>query len=195
MFHYTKLFRQGVQFTCGQKHSRNLKIRHMKHFEGVWHPKKVIKHDDSQQNIGVSADTSVYCLGAVLSLTDESWIERPVYIACKVLYASERKYSQIEKQGLAIGFSLKHFKPFLTLLHFTLHTNNRPLLKIFRFNDSVQSTTSARLRSWAILIGCFDNSIGYKKSAVNANAADCRVFQWNKTNQLISMFNSLKLST
>lgn len=102
--------------------------------------------------------------------TDVSGNERPVYYASRVLSSSEKNYSQIEKEGLAIVFALKHFQRFLSGRNFTLHTDHRPLFKIFGSNDAVPSTTLARLQRWAIFLGCFNYTIGYKKSAENANA-------------------------
>ncbi|MCP6768594.1 Ty3/Gypsy family RNase HI domain-containing protein, partial [Klebsiella pneumoniae] len=87
-----------------------------------------------------------------------------------VLSASEKNYSQIEKEGLTIIFALKQFQRYLSGRHFTLHTDHRPLIKIFGQHDAVPSTTSARLQRWAIFLGCFDYTIGYNKSADNANA-------------------------
>lgn len=47
------------------------------------------------------------------------------------LPASEKNYSQFEKEDFAIVFALKHFKRILSGRYFMLNTDHRILLKIF----------------------------------------------------------------
>lgn len=109
----------------------------------------------------MSADASPYGLGEVHA--DNRGIKRPVYFASIVLSSSETNYSQIEKEGLAIAFALKHFQIFLSGRHFTLNTDNRSVLKIFGQNNAVSLTILASLQRCAIFLSCFDFTIGYNK--------------------------------
>ena len=45
-----------------------------------------------------------------------------------MLSKAEKNYSQIEKEGLAIIFAVKEFHQFIYRRHFTVQTNNKPLL-------------------------------------------------------------------
>ena len=64
----------------------------------IYDPKKALKLD---------ADASKYGLGAVLSQIDKSGNEGPIEFISRTLSKSERNYSQIEKEALAIVWSIK----------------------------------------------------------------------------------------
>lgn len=97
------------------------------------------------------------------------------------------------KKGPAIVFALKHFQRFLLGKHFTLHTDHRKYLKIFGQNDSVLSTTKARLQRWAIFLSCFD----YKAKispATTQTPTDNLVIQSERPNDSIPKLPSSKSS-
>ena len=70
---------------------------------------------DPTANTIVSADASSYRLGGVLSTTQKQsngeW--QPVSFISRSLTPTEQKYSQIEKEALALTWACEHFAEFL----------------------------------------------------------------------------------
>ena len=57
--------------------------------------------------------------------------EKPVGFVSRTLTETERKYSQIEKEGLDCVFGVTRFHPYLFGHHFTLITDHKSLLALF----------------------------------------------------------------
>eukprot|EP00731_Ephydatia_muelleri_P000767 Em0001g767a len=57
--------------------------------------------------------------------------ERPIAYASRTLAPAEAKYSQIEKEGLAIIFGVKKFHQYLVGRSFTIYSDHKPLQYLF----------------------------------------------------------------
>ena len=62
----------------------------------------VFVHYDLSKEVIVACDTSPYGVGAVLSHREADGQEKPIAFASRSLAVAEKKYSQLEKEGLAI---------------------------------------------------------------------------------------------
>ena len=69
------------------------------------HSKSLLTHYDENKPL-IAGDTSSYGLGAVLSHRMYDGSELPVAYASRALSPAEKKYSQLEKEALAI-YSLR----------------------------------------------------------------------------------------
>ena len=80
---------------------------------------KVLAYFNKDARTQVIADASPVGLGAVLVQQQTDGNFRPVYYAAKSLTDVERRYSQTEKEALALVWACERFKLYLLGKHFT----------------------------------------------------------------------------
>ena len=89
----------------------------------------------------MAADASSYGLGSVLSQrqSDDSW--RPVCFASRSLTDVECRYAHTEKECLELTWACEKFVDFLVGflvgIHFTLHTDHKPLISLLSSNKAL----------------------------------------------------------
>lgn len=132
--------------------------------------KPVLAHYDHKLPIKLVVNSSSLALGAILSHIYSDRTERPVAYASKSLSEAECKFSQIEKEGLAIMFGIKHFHDYLYGRKFLLETDHKPLLYIFGDKKGIPIYATNRLQRWAYKLSSFDFEIKYVTSENNAAA-------------------------
>lgn len=130
----------------------------------------VLAHFDPSLPIGISCDASEVGVGAVLFHRYSDGSERPIANVSKTLTTTQRKYSQIQKEALAIIFALQKFHQFLYGRHFILVTDHKPLLALFGPNKGTPALAANRLARWALMLSQYDYSIEYRKTADHGNA-------------------------
>ena len=79
--------------------------------------------------------------------------ERPIAYASRSLSVAERKYSQLDKEALAIVHGVKHFHQYVYGRSFTILSDHKPLMYIFDETKSVLLMASARIQRWALTLG------------------------------------------
>ena len=127
-------------------------------------------HFDPSQKIVVHTDASPYGLGSVLSHVFENETERPVCFASRSLSKAERNYGHIEKEGLALVFSVKKFHHYLFGHKFTIYTDHKPLLGLFGENKGIPDRSAARIARWALMLSAYDYKLEYRQGSLNGNA-------------------------
>lgn len=130
----------------------------------------VLAHFDPSKPIGISCDASPTGLGVILFHRDENGFERQIASSSKLLSETERKYSQIEKEGLAIIHGVKKYYKYLCGRHFTLVTDHKPLLSIFGPKTNLPPLIATRLHHWCLFLSQFTYDVVYRKSADHGNA-------------------------
>jgi transposase InsO family protein len=89
---------------------------------------------DSNLDIKVSADSSSYGLGGVISQRETNgW--RPIAYASRSLTTTESRYAQIEKEALASTWICEKFRDFLIGKSFLLETDHKPLVSLLGQKD------------------------------------------------------------
>jgi len=110
----------------------------------------------------VIADAGPIGLGAVLVQwqNDE---RRVVYYASRSLSEVERRYSQTEKEALALVWACERFHVFLGGIEFSLVTDHKPLEVIY----GKRSKPSARIERWVLRLQQYNFKVVYRRGRDN----------------------------
>ncbi|CAC5391313.1 unnamed protein product [Mytilus coruscus] len=112
-------------------------------------------------------DASPVGLGAILSQKQSDGNFRPVTFASRTLTDVEQRYSQTEREALAVVWGCERFHLYLYGKEFILVTDHKPLEVIY----SPKSKPPARIERWAMRLQPYTFKVKYKPGP--QNAADC----------------------
>ena len=126
---------------------------------------KCMAYFDTQKETYVTLDASPVGVSAILSQkSTEQNDEKVVAYAGRALTDVEKRYSQTEKEALAIIWGVEHFHLYLYGNDFTLITDHKPLEVIY---GSRKSKPSARLERWVLRLQPYSFNVVYKPGANN----------------------------
>lgn len=146
------LRKQGVPFVWTQHHQTAFETL----LKCITSDNTVLRPYSLKEEVVVTTDASEHAIGGVLSQSD-----KPVICVSRSLSSAERNYSNVEREGLAIIWTLERLRQLLLGRSFKLITDHRPLLKIFGGN-SLPKVVSSRLTRWASRLQAFDYTVIYK---------------------------------
>lgn len=112
-----------------------------------------------EKKIRIQTDASGVGIGAVL-LQDNV----PIIFISRTLTDTEMRYSQLEKEFLAIVFALKRLSKYLIGLTFVLDTDNKAIVQLF---DKPIDKLSNRLQRWRLAVQHFNVELKFIKGADN----------------------------
>ena len=130
----------------------------------------VLVHYNPQLPLLVSCDASPYGIGAVMSHRMADGAERPVAFASRTLCPAEKKYAQIEREGLALIFAVTWFHKYLYGRSFELQTDHKPLLGLLKEDKAISAMASARIQRWALTLANYQYTLQFKPGKQNGNA-------------------------
>ena len=130
----------------------------------------LLVHFDPELDLVLMCDASSYGVGAVLAHRMPDGSERPIGYASRSLSASQRNYSQLEKEALALVFGVQRFHSYLCGHRFELVTDHQPLLALLHQHRPTSVQASARIRRWSLLLSAYKYSITFRNTHAHANA-------------------------
>lgn len=117
----------------------------------------VLAYPDFDRIFVLTTDASNRALGAVLSQNGH-----PIAFSSRTLNEHECNYSAIEKELLAIVWSVKYFRPYLFGRKFKVQTDHRPLVWLNSLKEP-----NMKLQRWKIQLNEYDFDVEYIKGRTN----------------------------
>lgn len=119
--------------------------------------------------ITLATDASPYGISAVLSqIIDEE--ERPIMFASRSLTVAKSRYSQLDREALALFWGTKKFFLYLYGRKVTFIVDNKPLQQIFNPTKNLFPFAASRMMQYATYLNQFDYDIKHQKSSQHVNA-------------------------
>lgn len=144
----------------------NWQPKHEQSFQALTHAltnTSTMTYFDPNKSSEVFVDASPLGLGAILTQNG-----KVVSYASRALSDVERRYSQTEREMLAVVWSAEHFHLYLYGASFTIHTDHQPLLGIFKS----QRPASARIERWRLRLLPYQFELKYRPGKDDRNPAD-----------------------
>ncbi|CAB4009281.1 Transposon Tf2-6 poly, partial [Paramuricea clavata] len=152
-----RLAKRGVPFVFGpeqQESFRELKRRLAQ--------AETLSYFDRDAKTKIVCDASPVGLGAIL-LQEHKGEDRVICYASRGLTEVERRYSQTEKEALAVVWSCERFHVYLYGRQFELWTDHKPLECIY----SARSRPSARIERWVLRLQPYSFTVKYLPGHLN----------------------------
>ena len=129
----------------------------------------VLSAPDFRSPFKIAVDASDAAAGAVLLQEDKEGIDHPVCYFSKKFNKSQRNYSTIEKECLALILALEHFEVYLSNLPspILVFSDHNPLVFIHKMKNQNQ-----RLVRWSLMLQEYNLEIRHIKGKDNL-IADC----------------------
>ena len=123
-----------------------------------------LKYFDPQAPITIECDASGVGVGGVLLQNGQ-----PVTFISQALTDTQKCYSNIERELLAVVIVIKHLHHYVFGRQFTVHTDHAPLVNLFKkcLND-----TSPRLQQLLLRLSQYEMNVNYVTSK-HVPIADC----------------------
>ena len=115
----------------------------------------VLGHFDPKLPVILACDASPVGLGCVLSQQTRQG-ERSIAFYSRTLNDTEKRYSQTDREGLAVVAGVKRFHYYLAGRPFSIRTDHKPLLGLIGENKPLPLMASPRVIRWALMLGAYD---------------------------------------
>ena len=157
-----KLTKKGVLFTWDAEQQQaflNLK-------EQLTKP-NVMTFYNPTANTKIFVDASPVGLGAILTQQQENGDYHPIAYGSRSLTETEQRYSQTEREALAVVWSCEHFHYYIYDRFVQIVTDHKPLERLL----SEKSKPTPRIQRWMLRLQAYLYEITYEPGS--RNPADC----------------------
>ena len=122
----------------------------------------VLAFPDYSKQFRLITDASDFSLGCILTQLDNAGNERPVAYASRTLNKHEVKQPTPHKELLGVFWGIKYFHPILYGREFSVTTDHRPLVSLFKQRDPTSILTRIRME-----LEDYQFTVNYRKGALN----------------------------
>lgn len=155
-----EMLRKGEKFVWTSSHEEVFNK-----LKQALHSNLALVHYDPTKPLVVAADASSYGIGATLMHREKDGQLKPIAYASTSFNDAEKNYPQVEREALALVYAVKKFHIYIYGRKFELHTDHKPLLKIFGSKTGMPVHTANRLRRYALTLLGYDFEIKYIDNA------------------------------
>ena len=127
-------------------------------------------HFDPAHLIALACDASVHGIGAVFSHKLADGSEKPISLVSRTLTDTEKKFPQVEKEGLACIFGVSRYHTYLFGHKFTLVTDNKALMSLFDPFRNVSPQASGIIQRWSLKLSMYQYILQSCPIAQHGNA-------------------------
>ena len=125
----------------------------------------VTAYFDSDKPTEISVDASPVGLGAILAQSDPvTGNKHVVAYASRSLTPVEQRYSQTEREALAVVWGCEYYHIYIYGKPVTVNTDHKPLTAIY---NNPQSKPPARIERWALRLQPYQVTVVYKNGEDN----------------------------
>ncbi|XP_070614630.1 FK506-binding protein 15 isoform X1 [Erythrolamprus reginae] len=124
--------------------------------------KSVVVQYSASLPIRLTCDASPYGIGGVLAHVLPNQTEAPIAFFSRTMTSTERNYSQLDKEALALVAGVKKFHNYIFGRNFELVTDHKPLLGLLAPNKPTPPFMSPRLIRWALFLSGYQYELTHK---------------------------------
>ena len=118
---------------------------------------QVMAYYDPTAETSLIVDGSPVGVAAILSQKQQDGNFRPVAYASRTLNDTERRYSQIERETLAVLYGIERFHVYLYGMSFTVYSDHKPLQNIFTPGHK----PPARIERWLLRLQSYKFTVKF----------------------------------
>lgn len=111
----------------------------------------------------LTVDASPFGLGGILSQEQPDGSFRPVAYGSRALNNVESRYSQIEREALAVLWGCEHFHYYVYDRHILIETDHKPLISAM----GRKSSPTPRIQRWLLRLQAYDYDLMHISGATN----------------------------